>query len=59
MSKNPMEEMSMPCPYDECDGDGILHEDDGTDGARDRLCRCNPKHEENRDVDVNSQGMRE
>lgn len=39
------------CPYNECDGEGILRYDDGTDGARDELCRCNSKHPENLDYE--------
>jgi hypothetical protein len=39
------------CPFNECDGEGVLHYDDGTPGARDEYCRCNPKHEENREHD--------
>jgi len=48
---NPMEEMQMPCSEDMCDGDGILHYDNGTDGARDHLCLCNPRHTANREYE--------
>lgn len=38
MSKNPIEEMLMPCPLDICDGSGVLDEDTGAPGAHDRFC---------------------
>lgn len=35
---SPLEEMSMPCPLDLCEGDGIVRRDDGSDGAYDEPC---------------------
>jgi hypothetical protein len=37
---NPLEDMLLPCPLDFCDGDGIIHQDDGSDGANDYPCPC-------------------
>lgn len=41
-AKTSVDEMEFipPCPEGLCEGDGILHYDDGTENARDEKCPC-------------------
>ncbi len=49
---NPMEEMSLPCPLDICDGSGIIERDDGSDNERDRKCPCRSDEGDGEDYSV-------